>query len=363
MPRVTPLMALLLPTITFAQAISTSPIQSPAQVSAYWTAERLSEARPMPLRRVAGTPTAAPASLVQGPRTPITSPSASPKGGGAGPLERVAREPQAPEPVFGPGSTVWYDYPPPSTLNVPVLDYAVIPSFPNTATGKLFFSQAGGNFVCSAQAVSSAGTWGAGNGQTLVTAGHCCSNGAGIFSTNMTYQPAHLNGAAPLGTWSAYLWRVYTEWHNGADLSVDYCVVQMSPRAGRNLHAVTGYLGYAANLPLPQHYTATGWPAAAPFTGGLLYHASASDAETDTAAAGLLPYTHGIGNAMTGGSSGGAWIRNYQSLVPGANTNLFNGLNSYKYTTPARPAEMFGPYIDTLFVSLLESVAIEAPAP
>jgi hypothetical protein len=136
----------------------------------------------------------------------------------------------------------------------------------------------------------------------------------------------------------------------------------MFKRNGQNINDGIGALGYAWNYTLPQNYVATGWPAAAPFTGGLLYYALTSDAETDTNQAGLLPYTHGVGSVMTGGSSGGAWIKNYQSYIAGAN-NYFNGLNSYKYTNPARPDEMFGPYIDNAFVSLLQAVATAPPAP
>ena len=65
---------------------------------------------------------------------------------------------------------------------------------------------------------------------------------------------------------------------------------------------------------------------------------------------------------MTGVSSGGAWIGNYQSFVAGT-SNLFNGLNSYKYTSPDRPQEIFGPYIDIVFVNLLEFVATAPPSP
>ena len=57
---------------------------------------------------------------------------------------------------------------------------------------------------------------------------------------------------------------------------------------------------------------------------------------------------------------GGAWIDNYQSFVAGT-SNMFNGLNSYGYI--ARPEEVFSPYIDSLFVTLLEFVAQTAPAP
>jgi hypothetical protein len=243
------------------------------------------------------------------------------------------------------------------------LDYIVAPQFPNTALGKLFFSVPGGTAVCSAQSVTSAGSWGAGNRQTVVTAGHCCSDGTSTWYSNWAFEPAHYNGAAPFGTWAAASATVYTAWHDTGDMTVDLCVLKMFTLGGQNINdSPTGALGYAASQMLPQAYYATGWPAAAPFAGGLLYYSTASDAETDTQFPGLLAFTHGIGNQMTGGSSGGAWIRKYQSFVGGAN-NQFNGLNSYKYTSPSRPAEMFGPYIETLFVNLLQAVATSPPAP
>ncbi len=224
----------------------------------------------------------------------------------------------------------------------------------------LFFSKGGSGFVCSASSVTSAGAWGAGNRQTVVTAGHCCSDTSGFFS-NWVFEPAHANGAAPLGRWTAANATVLNSWFETEDLSRDVCVLQMNPLSGANINDAVGALGYAFNQPLPQQYHATGWPAAAPFDGNLLYVVSASDAETDTAAAGDFPYTHGIGNVMTGGSSGGAWILNYQSLF---GENRFNGLNSYKYTFPDRPAEMFGPYIDDVIINdLLQEVATAPAAP
>ena len=173
-------------------------------------------------------------------------------------------------------------------------------------------------------------------------------------------------GAAPLGSWTAETATVFSAWHSGGDLSRDACVLKMNTLGGQNIHDAIGALGYKYDLPLPQHYFATGWPAAAPFTGGLLIVATASDAETDTQQAGALLFTHGIGNVMTGGSSGGAWLVGYQ---PGLGAQVlepvfWNGLNSYKYVSPARPLEMFGPYADfALFDVLLQAAATEPPAP
>jgi V8-like Glu-specific endopeptidase len=345
----------------YGQNIVSSPIQSADEVNAYWTAARRGAARPMPLRTRSGAPVAAPASVVNAPRTPAHVSGNLPEGASAN--LSVSLDAPAQQPTIGPGSTIWYSYPPPFTLSVPILDYIVAPQFPNTALGKLFFSDGTFNYVCSAQSVTSTGTWGAGNRQTVVTAGHCCSNGAGTFFRNWRFEPSHFNGATPFGAWTAGAATVFNAWHLNGDFSRDTCVLQMNKRNGQNINDAVGALGYSFNLTLPQHYTATGWPAAAPFTGGILYYSFASDAETDTQQTGSLPFTHGIGSSMTGGSSGGAWITKYQSFIAGGN-NYFNGLNSYKYVSPNRPDEMFGPYIDNIFVTnLLGAVATAPPLP
>lgn len=348
--------------LTFAQQTISSPRQDAARSGAYWTPARKAAAQPMPLRGAAGAPKAALSSDVGLDRTPGVVSGNAPAGSSIDAASRVPLLSGEASPTFGAGSTIWYQYPPPFTLSLPVLDYLFVPLYPNTALGKLFFSSATGNFVCSAQSVTSAGTWGAGNRQTVVTAGHCCSTGTGTFYNNWVFEPAHLNGNAPLGSWPAAAATVFTDWHTASDLSVDLCVLQMFTAGGSNINDTVGALGYTWNRPLPQAYYATGWPAASPFTGGLLYYSAASDAETDTTQAGIVPFTHGIGSSMTGGSSGGAWLLQYQSGVS-TNKNLFNGLNSYKYTSPSRPNEMFGPYIDTNFVNLLQAVATAPPAP
>ena len=174
--------------------------------------------------------------------------------------------------------------------------------------------------------------------------------------------------------WQRPLWEldaanasVFNAWHTSGDLSRDECVLQMNTIGGQNINDTVGALGYKYDLPLPQHYHAAGWPAAAPFPGGILTIVTASDAETDTQQAGSLPFTHGIGNIMTGGSSGGPWIVDYQpgqGFAGPVGPVFWNGLNSYKYTSPARPDEMFGPYIDfTVFDVLLQFAATQPAVP
>lgn len=93
-----------------------------------------------------------------------------------------------------------------------------------------------------------------------------------------------------MGSWVASSATVLNAYHTSGDLSRDVCVLQMQTLNGKNINDAVGALGYSYNQPLPQHYHATGWPAASPFDGSLLYIASASDAETDTAQAGDYPF-------------------------------------------------------------------------
>ena len=56
-----------------------------------------------------------------------------------------------------------------------------------------------------------------------------------------------------------------------------------------------------------------------------------------------------VGNDETGGASGGPWVVGWdQGSAPGnppafPGGNFANGLNSFKWTSPARPLEMGGP--------------------
>lgn len=151
-------------TVTSSEQTATATAWPPAQKAA---------ARAMPLVGVTGEPVAAPAARGRRPRP----------GGRAGhpPGGRAATVADAPGtvPTFGTGSQVWYDYPPPFNLQVSVLDYIFTPTYPLTAVGKLFFQDGPTSYVCSASSITSAGDWGDGNKQTVITAGHCCSNGAG----------------------------------------------------------------------------------------------------------------------------------------------------------------------------------------
>jgi V8-like Glu-specific endopeptidase len=339
---------------SLAADLSVSPMQPRYKI--YTEQERVN-ALPMPLLEARGAPTAAASAAPAGAPGQVSGKLPLAERAGAAAATVVTGQGVKASPEIGTGSTVWYDYPPPSTLYPQLADQAS----PHKALGRLFFTDGVFNYACSAQSVSTAGTWGAGNSQMVVTAGHCCSDGAGAFYSGWEFVPAYRNGSAPFGTWTGAIATVFTVWHETGDFSRDICALQMNTNGGQNIQDVVGALGYAWNQTLPQQYHATGWPAEPPFNGSRLMFVAASDAETDTSQAGDFAYTHGIGSVMTGGSSGGAWILNYKPFLA-ADGQLFNGLNSYKYTIPSRPAEMFGPYIDDAVINGLFEFVANAPA-
>lgn len=186
--------ALLLPATGFAQeeGVVTAPAPratAAATIHAYWTAERMRGAEPMPVPAV---PMAAGAKAVR-----ATPPDALPgwapgwaPDSGRQPKpndihwmpeeEYIATEAAKLEPQHGTEPTNPRDGP-----------YAPFQrwtwsgkyvTYPISTVGKLFFTLPGvGNFVCSASVIGRS---------TLATAGHCVSDGAGGWATNMLFCPS-----------------------------------------------------------------------------------------------------------------------------------------------------------------------------
>src|SRR5262249_15230386 len=163
---------------------------------------------------------------------------------------------------------------------------------PNATVGKVFFNQNGGSFVCSGSVIAETSIW---------TAGHCVSDGAGHFSTNLLFVPEYHNGNAPVGTFSCPgLWTL-AGWHNGGNLRVDQGVANCNTNAkGQTVRQVVGRLGFAWNQPQPKHYNALGFPQAAPFNGATLQHCQSSFGHFDSRIGGSGATPFAIGCDMTG---------------------------------------------------------------
>jgi V8-like Glu-specific endopeptidase len=211
-----------------------------------------------------------------------------------------------------------------------------ITAYPKSTIGKLFFSLGTSNFVCSASVIGRS---------TLITAGHCNSNGAGTFATNRLFCPSYNNGAAdPVrGCWSVVGSSVSFQWHNSADPDYDYsCLVTATTGTtiANKIGNVTGTLGRAWNVASSQAERTFGYPQAAPFTGGTLQTTASSEWYThDFRTGGQISKI--IGSDLTGGSSGGPWILGWTgglaetadtdgSIATAPGRNWVNGVNSHK---------------------------------
>jgi hypothetical protein len=197
--------------------------------------------------------------------------------------------------------------------------------------GKVFFTLAGVNYVCSGNSVTSA------NQSTVSTAGHCLNEGPGAFATNFTFVPAYLNGAAPYGKWTAKALYTTSQWSSNGDMQYDTGFAVMNTLNGQKLSTVVGASGVQFNAARGLTYKSFGYPAASPFNGESLKSCSGT-ATND-------PYnpqynTQGIPCNMTGGSSGGPWF------IGTSSSGYQNSVNSYGYGSNS--TKMYGPYWGTV---------------
>ncbi|WP_258062255.1 serine protease [Arthrobacter sp. B0490] len=258
--------------------------QSQAALDAYWTADRMKDAKPA--NTINSGWAAAGRSIL-------------PKAG----QQAVAKAPKA-----------------------PAVQPRAIAQSPVPRIGKVFFTQAGQNYVCSANSVQS------GNQSTVATAGHCTYDVATGWVTNFVFVPAYNNGAAPYGKWTARSLHAATEWVSRGDINYDGAFAVVNTLNGRTLAATVGASSIGFNMARNLSYTAYGYPAAAPFNGERLF--SCSGASSTDRLGGTQ--SQGIPCDMTGGSSGGPWF------VGSGASGTQNSVNSFGYNTQANV--MYGPY-------------------
>jgi V8-like Glu-specific endopeptidase len=292
----------------------------------------MASAKPYPLKERQGTPSApSAAQALTGPTgAPGTEAGSAPGGAGVqkagAPMVSVSANGAVPLSTSYPSPFDRYQY------------FAKYRMYPISPIGKLFFSQEGGNFVCSAAAVAVNEIW---------TAGHCTSAGDGSansWSTNIMFCPSYdsdQGGVNPaVGCWAGDgNETTTTDWFNSGDLDRDFGamhIVASGTLIHTNLGNAVGWEGFAWNQARDQLYTAFGYPQAAPFTGGKLITVESEFAFTEDGGSGTD--SQSIGNDMTGGSSGGPWLWQYGT------GNYINGHNDWRFN--ARPLEMNSPYFD-----------------
>ncbi len=281
-------------------AQAAAPVQhatkSPAEVSAYWTKDRMRNAIPRDVVRTNGA------------HATVGKP-----GGGS--------------------STSW------TRLAVPT-PY----SGTDRDNGKVFFTMSGVNYVCSGTSVAAA------TGLSLVwTAGHCVHEGPGSYATNFMFAPAYIDGTSPYGKWAGSTLQTTSQWASSGDFTYDVGAVRVVPGAGAPPNSTL------ANIQAPRsmafsygvtvnstRFNAYGYPAAGRFNGQRMYMCDSAVVRRDGSGS-TAPM--GIGCDMTGGSSGGGWINSGGAVA---------SVNSYGYSSLKNV--MHGPYQGTVAQSLYNAM-------
>jgi hypothetical protein len=301
----------------------------------YWTRARMRSATPVDVMNRSGSPIAGAATTAPaGPAGAVAG--SSPSGATSSSSLGSAPVPQG------------FSYPFPFT-RFGVSPASLYKKYPWEVNGKVFFTNHGGNYVCSGTSVVSP------DGLEVWTAGHCTANTDGThqFDSFFEFVPSYNGNAAsccPRGIWVADNLGTTTAWLNNGDFSRDMGVAHVVRDSNnRTLAGRVGTAGFAWNQSRDQDFTDFGYPQGSPFNGKFMIECSAAHATDDGGIGGSGPAPIGIGCDMTGGSSGGSWEIGWggSTLGPsGFGVGYINGHNDYKYGS--QPLAMYSPYFDTL---------------
>jgi hypothetical protein len=172
-------------------------------------------------------------------------------------------------------------------------------------TGRLLFSQNGGDWICSATVVAS------NNASVIATARHCGFNGT--VGSNFRFAPSYNAGNAPHGWWN---WRS-AGWATGGDgITNDLAFIVLNTQNGRRVGDVVGTNGIGFNFAVNAYAYIVGIPAA---TDQRLR--CEGNAYTGPAGQQLMDNCNG----MSGGASGGSWSQQWQSAGWSYQTGTFFG--------------------------------------
>jgi hypothetical protein len=197
--------------------------------------------------------------------------------------------------------------------------------YPYATIGHLFFTEPGGDFQCSASVIRLS---------TIATAGHCVADGNGTYYTNWLFVPGDNNGKA---TYGSYTWSnadTTTAWYyggGGVPNEQDDAVIILNYRKyHRNYYPIgnfTGYLGYETNAPAPIAVTQVGYPCNLDSCGDPIATYSQNYAGPTN--------NYEWGTDSFGGASGGPEIQDFGQAPSGVPSETFGGnivISSTSYT-------------------------------
>lgn len=189
-------------------------------------------------------------------------------------------------------------------------------SHPYRMAGRLFFKDGAGNtYWCTGSMIRTG---------VVVTAGHCLNNGQGSWYNSWTYIPGYMNGYAPYGTWSNWVYgEITVDWLNGGGVvpnARDWAVLTFGmDGGGHTIGYYTGYFGYQYPSFFGQHITQLGYPGNMD-SGNYMQRTSSMVASYGT--------NNGTwGSDQRGGSSGGPLAINLRSSYDNTSPPQDNGGN------------------------------------
>ncbi|MFF3540326.1 trypsin-like serine peptidase [Streptomyces platensis] len=169
--------------------------------------------------------------------------------------------------------------------------------------GRLFFVNANGaDTWCTATAVKSA------NRSAVMTAAHCVRRGSSPVNTNiaMVFVPAYSKGKMPYGAFAVRTAATPRTWENDSTDDLSTLVVDAG-RTGRRLTDVVGGQDIAFNRPVGGTISAFGYSATRPQLGEEPLHCVGTAKKKDGVQA--------IPCDMSGGSSGGPWLADFNATT------------------------------------------------
>ncbi len=218
--------------------------------------------------------------------------------------------------------------------------------------GKVLFTMAGVDYVCSATVVQDARP-----GESLaVTAGHCVFDQTDGWATNWMFMPdfdaapSAYNGTSfncailPYGCWTATALVTSSGWSQG-DFNEDYgfAVIGTAGHA-TTLEATVGAQAISFTGARPTTVYAFGYPQASPYNGTDLVYCSGPTVADSWGGS----TDSGLNCNMTGGSSGGGWFSPFDA-ASGSGTLV--SVNSFRYLRGSATKYMFGPLFDAATLS------------
>ncbi|MEU6991085.1 trypsin-like serine protease [Streptomyces sp. NPDC046465] len=191
--------------------------------------------------------------------------------------------------------------------------------------GRLFFVNASGaDTWCTATAVKSA------NRSAVMTAAHCVRRGSSPVNTNMSmvFAPGYSKGKAPYGAFAVHQAVTPRAWEEDSANDMSALTVDAG-RTGKKLTSVVGSQAVAFNRPVGGTISSFGYSATRPQLGEQLLRC-----------VGTAKKEHGtqfIPCDMSGGSSGGPWLADFDATTgKGVVVSVNSSLDSLT------PTKMYG---------------------